>query len=394
VPLNSLIISIVNSVSLKHGELNLRAPEISKRFVTVDAVVREFVEAVKHDAIQQVPTLLSHTNAAGNIGGTIDQTKNALNHAADAAAHGDVGGMVGGGAALIASGVGGVANVGLGALSGATGAIASGAKLATGGKEGLGKHVNRAAQQMSAALGDGAGAKVVGGIVEGFGSAIGGVVGGVGGLVYDPMKGFQTGGFLGMMKGMGTGLAGVVARPVSGIVGGVSKLTGGMRAEASNIVTMVSDAAAGEGVDAEERVVARDRARLPRPLYAVAAASSARAKDALVRTFDAALARNLAVLRSSEHVDLLYKQKAATQPLVVCASMLADKSFFLLTTESVITVRDKAVTARVALSKLSAVSAAGTTAVQLTAEGSTLTLPNTEEKTAKLLRIFRALRGE
>ena len=62
-----------------------------------------------------------------------------------------------------------------------------------------------------------------------------GLVGGVSGVFQEPVRGAMEGGKAGFIKGVGRGLVGVVAKPMSGFAGMVSKTSEGMASDAKRV---------------------------------------------------------------------------------------------------------------------------------------------------------------
>jgi hypothetical protein len=201
---------------------------------------------------------------------------------ADAASRGDVVGVAGGAAKTAANAVGGGLELGTGLVSGVVGAAALGlgkASDALAWKK-KGNEGKMGAHDVTLAAGGGGGGGVQG-AMEATGSVMlssgtqvaKGFYKGLKGVFMDPLKGAQAEGVGGFFKGVGTGVAGVVVRPLAGIFGGAQSAVTGVHNALHNVFDFV-------GVDAVEEDRIPEKVRPARALYSPPAGSTPGASSA------------------------------------------------------------------------------------------------------------------
>lgn len=112
------------------------------------------------------------------------------------------------------------------------------------------------------------------GVAKGAVSIAGGLVRGIGGVVMDPVRGARKSGVKGFLKGAGTGVLGLVTRPVSGVVSGAARVMEGTKN--ANQTGAVKD-------------ILQTLVRFPRPVYG---------RNRCIRSLDPIGARYFALYRS------------------------------------------------------------------------------------------------
>ena len=93
-----------------------------------------------------------------------------------------------------------------------------------------------------------------------------GLIGGVSGVIEQPIRGMAHGGGLGFVKGVGRGLVGIVAKPLSGIAAAVSKTSEGVAADARRVTPgQLFRSRADQHRVRQPRVIGPDGVLLPYP---------------------------------------------------------------------------------------------------------------------------------
>jgi hypothetical protein len=254
--------NVVESMSLQGAAVCVAIPGTTApgRFLSLAALASELQAEAGAQVPQQWRDILF---AAAGAGRRVNAMQATAKGAGDAFARGDALGVVGGGAKTAVNAVGAAVETGTGALSTALGAAALGLSRAqdairVGPKKADGK---LGAHDVTAAAGGGGGLEGAGmGLLTGVGQVGKGFYKGLKGVFVDPIKGAQQEGVAGFFKGVGTGVAGVVVRPMAGIIGGLAT---GVNA-VHNAVHQGFDAI---GVDRAAEDDVPDRVRPPRALY-------------------------------------------------------------------------------------------------------------------------------
>ena len=319
-PVGPVILALMRGFAISDAHVSLSLPQHTGGVLDVATYTAIATTQVSQRALAQIPSLLAAVNIAGlrnpyavlrEVGGGV---ASGFDRAAAGLQAGDALGAAMGAGSVIsstfgtlagtASGVTGFVSDTLNSISG-SGASASGGKdAAPGGGVGAGS--------VGGAAGSRPAANVMSGVSQGAFAFANGVLGGVTGLVTKPMDGFMSGGMRAGFRGIGQGLIGVVAQPVAGLAGGVSKVLQGVEGTLQS--RDVTATLAAEQVPI----------RCARAFYGVTAAIS---------TYDA---RDAAVQKRLQHMTSL----GDIGPLIGCGDLLEGSGGVLVaTTKSVFTLR-------------------------------------------------------
>jgi hypothetical protein len=267
----------LENLTLQGATLTVAIPGTAApgRSLSLSMLVAELAAAARAQVPEQVTGILASTAGAGR---RLTALQAQAKGTAEAAARGDALGAVGGAAKTAANAVGGVLETGTGAVASAIGA---GAMLFSKGQEALawGSSKKDAAGKMgahdvTASAGgqgglEGAGTSVLTGVTQ-----VGkGFYKGLKGVFVDPIRGAQREGVGGFFKGVGTGVAGIVVRPMAGILGGAQTVLSGVHNTVDDFFDTI-------GLDVAAEDAAPDRVRPPRALYSPATAAAIAARGA------------------------------------------------------------------------------------------------------------------
>jgi len=252
--------NVVENLQLQGASLSVAVPGTAApgRFLSLGALTAELKAAAAAQIPDQVTGIL---RSAAGAGRRINAAQAQVAEIAEAAARGDALGVAGGAAKTAANVVGVALETGTGAVSTALGAGALGFK---GWQDALawkkkGDDGKLGAHDVMQAAGDGGLQTLASGVTQ-----VGkGFYKGLKGVVMDPIRGAQAQGVGGFFKGVGTGVVGVVVRPMAGLLGGVQTVVSG----AHNAVHEAFDYI---GVDHAAEDAVPPRVRPPRALYSPA----------------------------------------------------------------------------------------------------------------------------
>ena len=331
--LKKAVLSIIKGISLTGGSIIIDPPNVTiPRFLSVGDYIAEVIRGTEKTLIAQVLSLVSHSNALGNVGANTSALTRNASAATDAMKRGDVIGVLGSATATtFATGnlvAGGLLSLGVGAtglVAGSADALQGIVSTGASPQEDVGRRLNKAISKKVGSMG-------------GFSSALAGLASGLSGAVLDPINGLKRDGVRGLATGLISGTTGILFRPIAGIVGGVSIAVQGLKDTASDLSDRVAGAA---GQKSDAVFDQNERRRLPRPFYAPISAAARAATHGGTWTlhYDIALASIYDALRQMAHGRNKELKLMVKEP-TVHYDILADGSTVLVTTGHVLVIRD------------------------------------------------------
>ncbi|KAL4505260.1 hypothetical protein ABPG72_016327 [Tetrahymena utriculariae] len=203
--------------------IKLNGIKLVNCFETFSGITSKLTAHYKNQAIKQILKACGSLNIIGNPVGLFKNISSGVTDLIQKPAEGFVRGPLEGGLGIMEGATSLVRNTMAGAFNSVnkiTGSLSSGVSALCMDEEYLQERERMRLKKPQ---------NVVDGTVQGVTSIFSGVAKGITGVLVNPFEGAKKGGALGLLKGVGLGFAGLIAKPVSGVLDAASSITGGIK---------------------------------------------------------------------------------------------------------------------------------------------------------------------
>ncbi|KAL4462680.1 hypothetical protein ABPG74_000510 [Tetrahymena malaccensis] len=203
--------------------IKLNGIKLINCFETFSGITSKLTDHYKNQAISQILKACGSLNIIGNPVGLFHNISTGVTDLFNKPKEGFVRGPLEGGLGIVEGASSLVKNTMAGAFNSVnkiTGSLSSGVSALCMDEEYL-QERERMRQKKPE--------NVVDGAFQGFTSVFSGVTKGITGVLVNPLEGAKKGGALGLLKGVGLGFAGLIAKPVSGVLDAASSVAGGIK---------------------------------------------------------------------------------------------------------------------------------------------------------------------